>query len=248
MNTSHIHYEILAALAAAGQLSTDELDAFNHHAAFCQSCNETLPELSSLNRELFLLTASHTRARSIPHGMTERFTRQALRAGIPIPQPARNSHKLLQFATVTILLAVSLTLSRQPLRAPVVLPAETPKFAFATPLESISSSFPKLLKRPVRPRIAQTPRRPVFTLDTPPFPQADYATLGPHTLLPQSSELAAKYVTSGLDLPNEVTLSKPPLPSFRAITQLLATGQHPSPKLASLSFTDAPIVFHFNQK
>jgi hypothetical protein len=78
------HYEILAALAVAGQLADTELLELEQHAIRCSSCTRRIAEMEATSRRLFMLNALKSKALSTPAGMQERFSICAINAGVPL--------------------------------------------------------------------------------------------------------------------------------------------------------------------
>jgi len=120
---THEHYEMLAALATAGQLSASEIIDLEQHVRECVSCREARAEMEAMSRELFITHASSTRRSSLPVGMQQRFQERAIGAGIPLSRPVASplNRGALRLALVTLILAICATLSWKVTIGPPVL-------------------------------------------------------------------------------------------------------------------------------
>ena len=104
------HFEMLAALAVAGQVTEAELSELNQHAAHCLPCAQRLSEMEIASRQLFFVKALTTRDVNTPVGMQERFMARAIEAGVPLHRPSvaqtyPNAFRFAHIATVLILIA-----------------------------------------------------------------------------------------------------------------------------------------------
>ena len=123
---SHDHFEELAALAAAGQISGRELEDFLEHVEYCSQCKDTFAYFVQLHEQGLPLVngkkSFFTKTTPVPSGMTDRFSRRAREQGIQLSeQPTAYSHfffsrlfvwgnyqKLVAGAVLIVLLAVGM--------------------------------------------------------------------------------------------------------------------------------------------
>jgi hypothetical protein len=105
------HFEMLTALAVAGQLAEVELLELEQHAAQCLSCAQRRAEMEAASRQLFLLNALTTKVSSTPVGMQERFLMRAIDAGVPLNQPtvAHRYANIFRLAPVAVALILILS-------------------------------------------------------------------------------------------------------------------------------------------
>jgi anti-sigma factor RsiW len=105
------HFEILMALAVAGQLSDAELLELEQHATHCSSCVHRKSEMEAASRQLFLLNALKNRLPSTPAGMQERFLMRAIDAGVPLTLPPAGFSYPNVFRSASIAVALLIILS-----------------------------------------------------------------------------------------------------------------------------------------
>jgi hypothetical protein len=114
----HTHYEELAALAAGGQLSGQELTDFQRHSANCAECRDAIAEFEEivhfglpLVQSPFRRSINMITSRPDP-GARERFIRRALLEGVAFsrevrrPAISRRSGFTLAVATACVVVAV----------------------------------------------------------------------------------------------------------------------------------------------
>jgi hypothetical protein len=90
--TDHEVYEVLCALAATGQLDTDERATFDAHCMHCIACLDRLRDVTSIGIQLQLDAAVYAGPASLPAGSLERFRARTIRESIaPRSVPARAS-------------------------------------------------------------------------------------------------------------------------------------------------------------
>jgi hypothetical protein len=105
------HFEILMALAVAGQLSDAELLELEQHATHCSSCVRRKSEMEAASRQLFLLNALKNKSLRTPAGMQERFLMRAIDAGVPLNLPPAGFSYPNVFRTASIAVALLIILS-----------------------------------------------------------------------------------------------------------------------------------------
>jgi hypothetical protein len=105
------HFEMLTALAVAGQLAEGELLELEQHAAQCLPCTQRITEMEAASRQLFLLHALTSKVSSTPLGMQERFIMRAMNAGVPLNQAtvAHQYANTIRFAPAAIALILILS-------------------------------------------------------------------------------------------------------------------------------------------
>lgn len=96
---NHEHFEELAALAAAGQISGRELEDFLEHVEYCSQCKDTFSYFAQLHeQELPFINGQKSffaKATPVLSGMTERFIERARASGINLSKEGgvANSHR-----------------------------------------------------------------------------------------------------------------------------------------------------------
>ena len=90
---THDHYEQLCALAASGQLPSDELEDFRSHVATCPNCKMLANDLIFLSAQGLSVAAGERLRSTVPFGMTERFVARARSEGIEINRAAASEAK-----------------------------------------------------------------------------------------------------------------------------------------------------------
>ncbi len=105
------HFEMLTALAVAGQLTEGEFLELEQHAAQCLPCAQRRIELEAASRRLFLWNALRTKASSTPAGMRKRFLMRAMGAGVPLSQPTAEHRYANTFRFSAVAVALILILN-----------------------------------------------------------------------------------------------------------------------------------------
>jgi hypothetical protein len=240
---THEHYEMMTALATAGQLSDSEWSDLRQHTRECVPCLQAMAEMEEVSREIFLTQARSTSRSSLPAGMQQRFQERARSAGIPLSSPAALpiSSGFLRMALVTLLLTICATLSWKLLVAPPAqerASVETDNSAqkivdvephHELPLVSdhLLSTFPQQRQQVKRKALSQ--REPVavsspergsgtsqtsFVLSRPSFLKHNYAgTFSDNTSMVPAT-LNQDYMTSGLHLPKRKAFELVSVPSI----------------------------------
>ncbi len=145
------HFEYLATLAVAGQISDTEMEELAEHTAGCSSCSQRIAEMEFTSLQLFLTLAPQIKKRRISSRMQERFLIRAAYSGARMAAPSssfRHSNFLhLAALLVAICLVTGLSwkrITQTPSRrsfdgtAPVTIaaPVELPAMADSGPVPS----------------------------------------------------------------------------------------------------------------
>jgi len=240
---THEHYEMLAALATAGQLSDSELSDLRQHARECVPCLQAIAEMEEVSREIFLAHVRSTSRSSLPAGMQQRFQERARNAGIPLSSPVAHplNRGFLRLALVTLLLTICATLTWKLHVAPPVqerasVEAVNSAQKIATlqanrelPIvnDHVLSTFPQKRQQVKRKAVSRRESGTVssaessseksqtsFVLSRPPFLAPDYAgTFSDQISLVQGT-VNQDYMTSGLQLSRRKVFELVSVPSI----------------------------------
>jgi hypothetical protein len=240
---THEHYEMLTALATAGQLSDSELRDLRQHTRECVACLQAMAEMEEVSRELFLTQVRSTSRSSLPAGMQQRFQERARSAGIPLSSHAAlplNSG-FLRMALVTLLVTVCATLSWKLLVAPPVqerasveadnsaqkisalqpnheLPVISGHLLLAVPQKHQQVKRKALSQREpdtaISPKSGSGTSQTSFVLSRPSFLKHDYAgTFSDNTSMLPVT-VNQDYMTSGLHLPGRKSFELVSVPNI----------------------------------
>jgi hypothetical protein len=111
MTPDEAHFEMLTALAVAGQLTGAEFLELEQHASQCLACAQRRIELEAASRRLFEWNALRTKASSTPARMRERFLMRAIDAGVPLSQPTVEHRYASTFRFAPVAVALVLIVS-----------------------------------------------------------------------------------------------------------------------------------------
>jgi hypothetical protein len=184
MSTSHDDFEVLCALAAAGDLTRAEHAALREHLENCIACQGRLIEMRRLAIPLLFAQQLKTPGKQLRKGMQERFAERAIREGIPLrPRPRGVGFNALGMVTVVlvVLLLVTATLQHSPARRPVVDTAVAEFAQVSAPLHNPNSVAS--LPVPARVRRIRTERRSssaAFPVGKPELPAIELVALSGH--------------------------------------------------------------------
>ena len=109
MSRLHMEYEMLCALATAGQLSEVELNDLNEHVETCPSCQRRLAQMEAASCAYFLRHASKAKRVDLPPGIQRRFEERAGSMGITLRDvtSALPGTRLISLALSVVLLTVT---------------------------------------------------------------------------------------------------------------------------------------------
>jgi hypothetical protein len=151
----HEQYEVLCALAAAGQLTAEERVSFNEHILRCRTCRDKLRDLTSIALRLQIEAATRPTAASMPAGSMERFRARIIREGLVTPsEPTRRpaSFALTSLAMFFVILSSLIVMPHGP------RPAESVASSAVAPIPAWQA-VPVSASRTERlPRSAKVPR------------------------------------------------------------------------------------------
>ena len=266
MSRLHMEYEMLCALATAGQLSELELNDLNEHVETCPSCQRRLAQMEAASCAYFLRHASKAKRVDLPPGMQRRFEERAGSMGIPSRgvTSALSGTRLISLALSVVLLTVTAQLGwkilypkiRERNAVHVEVPSYRPVQALVSTPE-VATGEPTVHKgSPGGPNRGRSPRRFRRALfDTSLHPEVWKILSGPPTLrLPGPETFAGDrhLSTPGWNQPSFAGGGFLPLKRTFELTSALrfmALGEDPtaakpafrySPTSASLSFLGVP--------
>ena len=159
------HFQYLAALAVAGQISDIELEELVEHTASCGACSQRMVEMESTNFQLFLTLAAQIKQPKVSSRMQERFLIRAANSGVPMAAPSSGFRHSNFLHCAALLVAVCLFSGlgwRQATRGSLRQPPESTtsgKSAASAQLLGTANSGLVLSKAPVVRRAVNGPTR-----------------------------------------------------------------------------------------
>ena len=257
MSQTHERYEMLTALATAGQLPESDLIDLAQHTRECVPCREAMVAMEAVSLAIFVAHATTVGRQSMPAGMQRRFEQRAASAGIPLRRSVAGTMDagVLRLALVTATLAICAALSWS-LITRTHLPVSQSQTVASLPVDDdhVLAAHPQqpqsVRRRPAHvhkaassaERAAVTAQRS-FRFPQPSLLTAGYARTFSDTLSTIPVTVNQQYMISGLHLPKRDTYQSTSLPITFGTVATERTDQrtfHYKPDFASLTFLDGP--------